>query len=68
MSFASCACCAVVLNQQQEQNISHQNQCQDISVNHSKSAAKSCTVVKNGRVVVKPLEPEVSNETSNTPE
>ncbi|MFN6483878.1 MULTISPECIES: hypothetical protein [unclassified Nostoc] len=55
MSLASCACCAVVLNQQQ-QNISHQNQCQDVPVNHSKSMVKTCTVVENGRVVVKALE------------
>ncbi|MEH2082316.1 MAG: hypothetical protein V7K89_20740 [Nostoc sp.] len=63
MSFASCACCVVVLNQQQEQNISHQNQCQDVQVNHSKSAVKSRTVIENGRVVVKPLQPPL-NQTS----
>ncbi|MBG1242346.1 hypothetical protein F8R90_14450 [Nostoc sp. NZL] len=57
MSFASCACCVVVLNQQQEQNISHQNQCQDVPVNPSKSMVKSCTVVEHGRVVVKSLQP-----------
>nr|WP_144051306.1 hypothetical protein [Calothrix sp. PCC 7507] len=56
MSLTSCSCCVVVLNQQQEQNISHQNQCQDVPVNHSKSDVKNCTVVENGRVVVKPLE------------
>ncbi|MEH1828945.1 hypothetical protein FD723_21765 [Nostoc sp. C052] len=64
MSFASCACCVVVLNQQQEQNISHQNQCQDVPVNHSKSVVKTCTVVENGRVIVKPLEPQL-NQTSD---
>ncbi|MHC5767565.1 MAG: hypothetical protein ACYTXI_18445 [Nostoc sp.] len=63
MSFASSACCVVVLNQQQEQNISHQNQCQDVPVNHSKSTVKSCTVIENGRVVVKPLQPPL-NQTS----
>ncbi|MBN3898780.1 MAG: hypothetical protein HWQ41_26975 [Nostoc sp. NOS(2021)] len=58
MSFSSGACCVVVLNQQQEQNqnICYQNQCQDVPVNHSKSMVKSCTVVENGRVVVKPLQ------------
>ncbi|MEH2437835.1 MAG: hypothetical protein V7K25_27015 [Nostoc sp.] len=60
MSFSSCPCCVVVLNQQQEQNISHQNQCQDVPVNLSKSKVKSCTVVENGRVVVKPLEAPVN--------
>ncbi|MEH2423767.1 MAG: hypothetical protein V7K48_23525 [Nostoc sp.] len=63
MSFPSCACCVVVLNQQQEQNISHQNQCQDVPVNHSKSMVKNCTVVENGRVVVKPSQPPL-NQTS----
>ncbi|MDZ8227396.1 MULTISPECIES: hypothetical protein [unclassified Nostoc] len=60
MSFSSCPCCVVVLNQQQEQNISHQNQCQDVPVNPSKSMGKSCTVVENGRVVVKPLQAPVN--------
>ncbi|MEH1939368.1 MAG: hypothetical protein V7L01_04000 [Nostoc sp.] len=60
MSLASCACCVVVLNQQQEQNISHQNQCQDVPVKPSKSMVKSCTVVENGRVVVKPLQTAVN--------
>ncbi|WP_392481261.1 hypothetical protein [Nostoc sp. C110] len=56
MSFSPSACCIVVLNQQQEQNISHQKQCQDVPVNHSKSMVKNCTVVENGRVVVKALQ------------
>ncbi|MEH1911826.1 MAG: hypothetical protein V7L05_02070 [Nostoc sp.] len=58
MSLSSGACCVVVLNQQQEQNqnVCLQNQCQDVPVNHSKSMVKSCTVVENGRVVVKPLQ------------
>ncbi|WP_375511719.1 hypothetical protein [uncultured Nostoc sp.] len=59
MSFSACPCCVVVLNQQQ-QNISHQNQCQDVPVNPSKSMVKSCTVVENGRVVVKPLQAPVN--------
>lgn len=63
MSSLSCASCAVVLNQQQRQNTSHQNQCQDNSVDHPKSVDKTCTVVENGRVVVKPLPPQ-SNETA----
>ncbi|MEH2058532.1 MAG: hypothetical protein V7K97_20740 [Nostoc sp.] len=63
MSFASSTCCVVVLNQQQEQNLCHQKQCQDVPVNGSKSIVKSCTVVENGRVVVKPLEPPI-NKTS----
>ncbi|MBW4612322.1 MAG: hypothetical protein KME21_03410 [Desmonostoc vinosum HA7617-LM4] len=55
MSIPSCSCCVVVLNQQQEQNnICHQNQCQDEPVYYSQSGVKNCTVVENGRVVVKP--------------
>ncbi|HYX13906.1 MAG TPA: hypothetical protein VE944_05960 [Nostoc sp.] len=60
MSFSSCPSCVVVLNQQQEQNISHQNQCQDMQVNLSKRMVKTCTVVENGRVVVKPLQAPVN--------
>ncbi|MBE9209174.1 hypothetical protein IQ244_22075 [Nostoc sp. LEGE 06077] len=52
MSTVSCTSCVVVLNQQQEQNISHQQQCQDEPVNHSQTNCKNSTVVKNGRVVV----------------
>ncbi|MBE9002434.1 MULTISPECIES: hypothetical protein [unclassified Nostoc] len=63
MSFSPSACCVVVLNQQQEQNISHQNKCQDLPVNHSKSMVKNCTVVENGRVVVKALQSS-DNQTS----
>ncbi|WP_335041716.1 hypothetical protein [Nostoc sp.] len=63
MSFSPSACCVVVLNQQQEQNISHQNQCQDVPVNHSKSMVKNCTVVENGRVVIKALQSS-DNQTS----
>ncbi|MBD2725850.1 hypothetical protein H6G96_05815 [Nostoc sp. FACHB-892] len=59
MSFSSCPCCVVVLNQQQ-QNVSYQNQSQDVPVNYSKSMVKSCTVVENGRVVVKPLQPALN--------
>lgn len=59
MPFASCSCCVVVLNQQREQNISRQNQSEDVPVNNSKNSAKSCTVVENGRVVVKPVQPPV---------
>lgn len=58
MSLTSCSSCVVVLNQQQEQNISYQNQLQDEPENHSDHDVKNCTVVENGRVVVKPLQPQ----------
>lgn len=57
MSFASCSSCVVVLNQQQEENISHQKQCQDVPVDHNKSTGENSTVVENGRVVVKTSQP-----------
>ncbi|EKF02747.1 hypothetical protein FDUTEX481_05547 [Tolypothrix sp. PCC 7601] len=46
----------VVLTQQQEENISHQKRCQDEQVNYNNVPVKNCTVVENGRVVVKPLQ------------
>ncbi|WGV27117.1 hypothetical protein [Halotia branconii] len=64
MSFNACGCCVAVLNQQQKQNISYQNQCQAVSVANSKNLVKSCTVVENGRVVIKPLQSSV-NESSD---
>jgi hypothetical protein len=58
MSSFACSSCAVVLNQQQMQNTSHQHQFQDDCVDHGKTVEKTCTVVENGRVVVKPLPPQ----------
>lgn len=60
MSIPTAACCTVTLRQQQEQAIHHQDQCQD-AVNPCKEVRKSCTVVENGRVVVKPVEPSVQS-------
>ncbi|MBD2357360.1 hypothetical protein H6G41_22525 [Tolypothrix sp. FACHB-123] len=57
MSSTPCPSCVVTLNQQQEQNISHRQNCQQVPDNHSKTIVKNCTVVENGRVVVKPLQP-----------
>ncbi|WP_017316247.1 hypothetical protein [Mastigocladopsis repens] len=62
MSFTTSACCAVTLNQQQEQNIYYHKkhcaemQCPDAPANNGKSRSKNCTVVENGRVVVKPAQ------------
>jgi hypothetical protein len=60
MFSTPCPSCVVALNQQQEQNVSHHNHCQDIRDKHSKTVVKNCTVVENGRVVVKPLQPEAT--------
>ncbi|WP_269139277.1 hypothetical protein [Nostoc sp. UHCC 0870] len=40
MSFHTCASCAVVLNQQQEQNISHQYQSQDEPIHQTQNMVK----------------------------
>ena len=56
MSFVNAACCVVSLQQQQEQNIRHHQQCADTAVDHYKNRSQNCTVVENGRVVVKPVE------------
>ncbi|MBE9007007.1 hypothetical protein IQ259_18520 [Fortiea sp. LEGE XX443] len=64
MSTVSCTSCVVVLNQQQEENISHQQQSQDELVNHCKNTGKNSTVVKDGRVVVVPAQPQ-PQETAN---
>ncbi|MFN6562143.1 MAG: hypothetical protein RMY28_020445 [Nostoc sp. ChiSLP01] len=56
MSSTSCSSCVVILNHQQKENISHQKQCQDVPVNDTKNTGENCTVVENGRVVVKPIQ------------
>jgi hypothetical protein len=58
MSIPSCASYVVVLNQQRQQQICEHNECDDASVDRNKKTNKNCTVVENGRVVVKPLQPE----------
>jgi hypothetical protein len=62
MSFASSTCCVAVLNQQREANFHHKNECQDVPVNESCTSVKNCTVVENGRVVVKPLQASVDRK------
>ncbi|MBD2016308.1 hypothetical protein H6F96_20325 [Microcoleus sp. FACHB-53] len=56
MSPNTTACCAVTLNQQQQTNIDH---CKSLADQNSASTdkirPKYCTVVENGRVVVKPI-------------
>ncbi|MEH2068200.1 MAG: hypothetical protein V7K47_08550 [Nostoc sp.] len=64
MSFPCCSSCVVVLDRQQEQNISHQKQCRDVPAKYSQNTGKNSTVVENGRVVVKPSQPPI-NETSS---
>ncbi|WP_414581935.1 hypothetical protein [Scytonema sp. PCC 10023] len=69
MLSTTSACCAVTLNQQQEQNIQyHKTQCTDKTrcanepANNGKSTSKKCTVVENGRVVVKPVQTQLQQD------
>jgi hypothetical protein len=66
MPLTTSACCAVTLNQQQEQNIQLHKQCADVSANNSKCTSKTCTVtvVENGRVVVKPAPAQPQEDSS----
>lgn len=59
MSIPTAACCAMILQQQQDQAIQHQNQCRQDAVSLDKEEHKFCTAVENGRVVVKLIEPAV---------
>jgi hypothetical protein len=56
MSPITTACCAVTLNQQQQTHINH---CKSLAAENSVSSMhtkqKYCTIVENGRVVVKPI-------------
>ncbi|TFI53247.1 hypothetical protein BLD44_018130 [Mastigocladus laminosus UU774] len=55
MSVPTSACCAAILRQQQEENIHHHQQCAEVPVkcDDRNTTSKKCTVVENGRVVVK---------------
>jgi hypothetical protein len=66
MSAVSCAGCVVILNQQNEENLAHQQQCQEEPINNSKSKSKNCTVVENGRVVVISSQPDDTGITVNS--
>ncbi|NEU72439.1 hypothetical protein PI95_007590 [Hassallia byssoidea VB512170] len=59
MSSALCAPCVVVLKQQREQNIQSQKEGTGVADNQCQKP-KNCTVVENGRVVVKPLQPPLN--------
>ena len=65
MSFASSVCCVHVLKQQGEQNVQYQNECQSMPDKQCQKPKNYCTVVENGRVVVKPLQP-ANNQTEGT--
>ncbi len=60
-SLHSGPCCVAVMNQQREQRNYQQHECAEKPVNPCQKVTKYCTVVEDGRVVVKPL-PSVSQE------
>jgi fructose/tagatose bisphosphate aldolase len=62
MKSASTSCCAAILSQQQQQvseyctqGCSEATSAEEQINEHHSAAPKTCTVVENGRVVVKPL-------------
>lgn len=63
MAAPTASSCIVVLNQQREQAIQHHDQCDKASIAPFKALTHSCTIVENGRVVVKPLQPSVVEPT-----
>lgn len=56
MSSPNAAPCVVVLNQQREQDISKVNRSDDAPATPCKNKTENCTVVEDGKVVVKPVE------------
>jgi hypothetical protein len=70
MSIPTVSSCVVVLNQQRQEAYRHCKSCDEpadsLKQHPDKPASKNCTVVENGRVVVKPLpvEPDEANETA----
>jgi hypothetical protein len=67
MTLPSCSACVVVLNQQREQDNYEQHQVQEEALAPKvHNSSDCCTVVENGRVVVKPIKPP-KNETHEQP-
>ncbi len=57
MSVPTSACCAAILRQQHEENIHHHQQCTEVPVKCDRyRTSKKCTVVENGKVVVKEVQ------------
>jgi hypothetical protein len=53
MTFSNAACCAEVLKQQQLEAIEHCTECDQPAFKPLPAIPKTCTVVENGRVVVR---------------
>lgn len=54
---ASCTGCVSVLKDQQQAAIQHQNAAESALTKPAEQPRKLCTVVENGRVVVRLIEP-----------
>lgn len=52
---AGASCCIAILKQQQEGSL-HHHQAGSPLVNANQPSTKNCTIVENGRVVVKPIQ------------
>ncbi len=63
MSAPVASSCTVVLNQHREQVIQHHEQGDKAAIVPCKVLSRSCTIVENGRVVVKPIQPSVDEST-----
>lgn len=59
MSSSNVACCVVHLNQQQERNTQHLKQLDCKAQAVPQDAPRKCTVVEDGRVVVRLVQPEL---------
>ena len=61
MTPSTTACCVTILNRQQEATAYHSNHCPrkacDVAISSSSNQNKYCTVVENGRVVVRAIIP-----------
>jgi hypothetical protein len=58
-SASACSCCVTVLNQQNRETLHHQRP--PLVNSASQPPTKLCTVVENGRVVVRPID-ELPNQ------
>jgi hypothetical protein len=56
MSSPNAAPSVVVLNQQREQDVSNLDRADDAPATPCKNKTENCTVVEDGKVVVKPVE------------
>lgn len=68
MSAPAASSCIVVLNQQREQTIQHHEQCGKATIAPCKTLLSNCTIVENGRVIVKPIQVKAIQLVDTLPE